>query len=337
MARMTGAEQAWAAARVTELVAALLRDAPVLDIASHCGPGDAMVVDCGVDVRGSWEAGRRIAVLSSAGMMNATLGVSDVARLALPELVSDSWRPYASTHGLQVSFALSEVDPAIRISGPVRAAIDDGLRATSAAAEGAACRDANPWGVAVVESDRLPDEAVVAAIALRAGLRPDELTLLVVPSSSLAGVTQIAGRLNECVLFTLDQSLRLDPKFVLGILGAVPIAPCGAGAFATQDDMIHYAGRATMVVDAPASWNLQAVADGLVFRSSPAYGRLFSELLAEAGGVFEAIPGLNDLNKVAQIAVVDRRTARTATAGAVDAAILVDAAKRAGRGRDDLA
>ena len=336
MARMTSAEQAWAAARVTELVASLLRDAPVLDITSHRGPSGAAIVDCGVDVRGSWEAGRRIAVVSHAGMMNATLGVSDVARLSLPEFVGDSWRPYLSTYGLQVSFALSEVDPAIRISGPVRAAIDDGLRTTSSAVEGAASRDTNPWGVAVVESDRLPDEAVVAAIGRRAGLRPDELTLLVVPSRSLAGVTQIAGRLNECVLFTLDQSLGLDPKSVLGILGAVPIAPCGAGAFATQDDMIHYAGRVTMVVDAPSSWNLQAVADGLVFRSSPAYGRLFSELLAEAGGVFEAIPGLNDLNKVAQIAVVDRRTAKMATAGAVDGAILASAAKRAGRGRDEL-
>jgi methenyltetrahydromethanopterin cyclohydrolase len=319
--KMTAAEQAWAEARVAELVESLLFDAPVLEIVQARGPGGALVVDCGVSVRGSWEAGRRLAVISHAGMMNAAFGVSDVTGMPLAELLCDSWRPPLSTYGLQVSFALADVDAAIRISGPVRAAIDGAFERPARRAGGIA-----PWGVAVVESDRLPDEAVVASIARRAGMRSRDLTLLVVPSVSLAGVAQIAGRLNECVLFTLAQSLGLDPEAVVGIVGAVPLAPCGREAPVAQDDMIHYAGRVAMVVDAPADWNLQAVADGLVFRSSAAYGRLFSELLAEAGGVFEAIPGLSDLNKVARITLVDRRSGRTATAGAVNRTILARAA-----------
>jgi methenyltetrahydromethanopterin cyclohydrolase len=327
--RMTGEERAWAESRVVELVESLLCDAPVLELTSTRGPGGALVVDCGVAARGSWEAGRRLAVIAHAGMMNASLGVCEAAGMPLPELVCDSWRPLLSTHGLQVSFALSEVDPAIRISGPARATIDGAVEAAAPVLSGVCA-----WGVAVVESSRWPDGDVVAAIARRAGLRTRDLTLLVVPGDSLSGVAQVAGRVNECVLFSLDQSLGLDPKHVVGIVGAVPLAPCGARAFASQDDMIHYAGRVTMVVDAPATWDLQAVADALVFRSSPAYGRLFHEFLASAGGVFEAIPGLANLNKVARIAISDLRSGQTVTAGAVDTSILAAAASRAEESRD---
>lgn len=327
--RMTTEVQAWAEARIPELVDLLVRDAAALEIEASLGPMGARIVDCGVAARGSWEAGRRLAVLSHGGMMRATLGVRNVADRALPELTCDSWRPAMSTAGLQVSFALSEVDAAIRISGPVRAAID-GMHLRRPTAR----RAAYPWGVAIVESEQRPGAEVVNAVARRAGLRARDLTLFVAPCRSLAGVAQIAGRLNECVLFTLEHSLRLDPACVAGIVGSVPLAPCGVEAPVSEDDMIHYAGRVAMVVDAPPSWDLAWVAENLAFRSSPAYGRLFLELLSDAGGVFERIPGLDDLNKVAEISVVDRATGRTAAAGAIDDAVLGAAFAKAGRGRD---
>ncbi len=313
----TQAEVTWTAARVAGLVDGLLRDAPMLEISQREGPCGACVVDCGVAVRGSWEAGRRLAVIAHGGMMTARLGVADVGGRPVAELTCASWRPTLSTHGLQVSFALHEVDARIRVSGPVRAAM-----AGQIPRRGALSRRLrgvrNPWGVAVVESETLPGAAAVRALARRAGLPPRDVTLLVVPSRSLAGVAQIAGRVNECVLFTMVECLGLEVAPVTALLGAVPLAPCGAGSLITPDDLIHYAGRVVVTVDAPAGWDLQAVADGLVFSSSPGYGRLFSDLLREAGGVFEAIPGLNDLQKVAAVALVDCRSGACAHAGGVE-------------------
>jgi methenyltetrahydromethanopterin cyclohydrolase len=328
---MSEAEEARAASRIADLLRALIADAPVLGIRVERSPNGATIVDCGVEAIGSWEAGRRIAVLAHGGMMNAHLGLTDLAGIPLPELVGESWLPMHSAYQLQLSFPLDEVDPAIRVSGPIRARID---RVKKAATPPEA--QWNPWAAAVVESNALPTVDVIKAIARRAALPPEALTLVVTPTHSLAGVTQIAGRLNESVLFTLDQGLGLDPACVISILGAVPIAPVGGEAppIVTQDDMIHYAGRATMVVDAPSSWNLDAVAAGLTFGSSAAHGRLFSEILAEAGGVFERIPGLADLNKIARISVVDRRSGRMATAGATDAEFLAAALRRTAKGRD---
>jgi methenyltetrahydromethanopterin cyclohydrolase len=328
--RWSTPEQEWAGTRTAALVRSLVDDAPALEIDVQRGVAEALIIDCGVAARGSWEAGRRVAELAHGGMMRATLGMTDVLGIPLPELVGDSWRPFLSIQGLQVSFALAEVDTAIRVSGPVRACIDGLLHRPSDLVDGVCS-----WGVAIVEATRLPTADVVEAIARRAGLRPEALTLVVVPSNSLAGVAQLAGRLNECVVFTLDQSMGLDPRCVVSILGAVPLAPCGGQGIpaVTQDDMIHYAGRATMIVEAAPDWDLMAMAQTLIFRSSPTYGRLFSEILAEAGGVFEAIPGLSDLNKIACITLVDRTTGRVASAGTVDARLLASAFEQAGGGR----
>jgi len=325
MAGWSSAEQEWAGVRTAALARSLVEDAPILEVDVRPGHAGALILDCGVATRGSWEAGRRVAELAHGGMMKATLGMTDVLGTLLPELVGDSWRPFLSIQGLQVSLALSEVDAGIRISGPVRACMDGRLSRPSDLVDGVCS-----WGVAVVEATRLPNADVVEAIARRAGLRPAELTLVVVPSNSVAGAAQLAGRLNECVVFTLGQSIGLDPRCVVSILGAVPLAPCGGEGIpgVTQDDMIHYAGRVAMIVEAAPHWDLKAIAEALVFRSSPTYGRLFSELLAEAGGVFEAIPGLSDLNKVARITLVDRTTGRMASAGAVDVRLLASALER---------
>ncbi|MGD9676708.1 MAG: methenyltetrahydromethanopterin cyclohydrolase, partial [Candidatus Bipolaricaulia bacterium] len=295
---MNGALRAWVARRTNERVAALIEDAPALGIRVALGPGGATVLDCGVSTSGSWEAGRRVSILAHGGLMDARLGVTELGGIVLPEFVGDSWSPADSAYGLQVSLPLHEVDPAVRISGPIRERLADAATRPSWAGPGA-----DPWGTAIVEAAALPGSDIVEAIARRAELPPSALTLIVVPSTSIAGVTQVAGRLNESVLFTWCESLGLPADRVLGIVGSVPIAPVATDAppAVTQDDMIHYAGRATVLVDLPPTADLATIARDLTFGSTKARGCLFSTLLADAGGVFEAIPGIRDLNKIARI------------------------------------
>jgi methenyltetrahydromethanopterin cyclohydrolase len=316
---MNDALRAWVARRTAELVAELIEDAPALGVGVTNAAGGVTVLDCGVSAPGSWEAGRRIAVLAHGGMLDARIGLTELCGVILPEFLADSWSPADSAYGLQVSLPLSEVDPAIRISGPVRERLVPAGHRPQWTGTGT-----NPWGVVVVEAARLPGSEVVAAVADRAGLPPSALTLVVVPSASPAGAAQVAGRLNESVLFTWCESLGLAADRVLGIVGSVPIAPVAPGKEmpVTEDDMIHYAGRATVLVDAPPSCDLDWITEQLTFGSTTARGRLFSALLAEAGGVFEAIPGIADLNKIARVTLVDRWTGRVVTAGTADERIL---------------
>jgi len=70
--------------------------------------------------------------------------------------------------------------------------------------------------------------------------------------------------------------------------------------------------------------DLAQLATQLTFRSTSIHGKLFGELLAAAGGVFEAIPGLVDLNKVAQVTVIDQKSGQAFSAGQRDESILFE-------------
>jgi len=166
------------------------------------------------------------------------------------------------------------------------------------------------WGIAVVECDQLANLEIADALASRSKLPVANLTLIVVPTKSVAGATQIAGRINESVVFTMEESLGIDCSCVSQLLATVPIAlsaDVGALSLVTPDDFIHYLGRVTLTIDRDVSMDMAELASQLAFRSTPIYGKLFSELLSAAGGVFEAIPGLIDLNKVAQMTVIDQQ------------------------------
>ena len=310
---LPASQRDWIAVRSTALLHDLEQDACILGLDVSCSESGAKVIDCGVNVPGSLEAGRRITEISQGGMASARIATTEIAGVVLPDLVVDSWLPKLSAYGLQVSVALSEIDPAVRISGPILARFAD---SRFDARRQELCGTA--WGIAVIESDQLPNPEIVDALACRGGLPARNLTLIVVPTSSAAGVTQIAGRINESVVFTMEESLGIDCSCVSHLLGAVPIAlPTDVGAPfpVTPDDFIHYMGRVTLSIDHVLDMDLAKLAAQLVFRSTSIYGKLFSELLEAAGGVFEAIPGLVDLNKVAQMTVIDRRTGIAFSAG----------------------
>ncbi len=310
-------ERDWIADRTARLVQSLIRDAWPLGIRVFHGPEGETVVDCGLDATGTWEAGRRVVEITHGGLASATLGVADVCNMVLPSIIVESWRPAYSAFRLQVSAPLDEIDPAIRVSGPILAR----LRLRSESVPPAGGSRANAWGVAVVETDRW-DEAIAVALAQRADLRRSDLTLILVPGRSVAGSTQIAGRINECVVFTLEESLGADATSVVHMIGDVPVAPPALrSADVLPDDLIHYAGRAVLTIDSERD-HLSPLAEALTFASSPHYGKRFSELLDAAGGVFEAIPGLTDLNKIAQASLIDARTGATFSAGARDETIL---------------
>jgi methenyltetrahydromethanopterin cyclohydrolase len=316
----TAAQRDRIAQQSADLVRGLEHDACILGLAVSRLENDAAVIDCGVNVPGSWEAGRRVTEISQGGMASARLGVTEVAGVVLPELTVESWSPVLSAYGFQVSIPLIEVDPAIRISGPILARFADSLLGVPR--EELSDR---AWGIGVIESDQLPSLKTAEALASRSGLLTSDLTLIVVPAGSVAGATQIAGRINESVVFTMEESLGIDCSCVSHLLGAVPIAPAAevaASSTVTPDDLIHYAGRVVLTIDPESGMDLADLAAQLTFRSTPIYGRRFADLLADAGGVFEAIPGLVDLNKVAQVTVIDRRTGDAFSTGERDESIL---------------
>ena len=212
---------------------------------------------------------------------------------------------------------MSADKPGIRVSGPIRLCLDGDLPAKDAI------------GIAVIETDCLPDDAVALHLAEKSGVLPQMLTLIAAPIASVVGATQIAGRVNESVIFTMKESLDVDPHIVKHMIGRALVCPVNGGASPTEnrpypDDFIHYAGAALLTVDGFPDDGLDELAHRLSFESASIYGRLFCDVLREAGGVFEKIPNLNDINKPAQITINHLSSGRVSRAGKVDVKCLVD-------------
>ncbi|MEW6216210.1 MAG: methenyltetrahydromethanopterin cyclohydrolase [Candidatus Bipolaricaulota bacterium] len=272
----------------------------------RCG---ALVADAGVNAAGSYEAGRLLIELSHVGLCSAAVDLVDIRGTTLTRVTVESLRPTVSTYYGQASFPLPELSPDLRLCGPlrVRTEQDSPLRALE---EGRKFPS-----VGIVEWNRLPDDGTAQTIALRAGVDPSDLVLVASSVRSVVGATQIAGRINECVIFTIERSLGLDSTSVLQIVGQAPICPSPGGWTGAlwPDDLIHYLGRAYLTVDDGVE--VHELAEQLCFATTPIYGRLFGEVLAEAGGVFERIPDLVHINKPAVVTAVGLRSGRMATAG----------------------
>ncbi len=272
----------------------------------RCG---ALVVDAGVCAVGSHEAGRLLIELSHLGLCSTAVDMVETGGTSLAQVTVESLRPTLSTYYGQASFPLAGLSHDLRMCGPlrVRTEQDSPLRVLEERGE------FPPVGI--IEWDRLPDDEIAQTIALRAGVDPSELVLVVSSARSVVGATQIAGRINECVIFTIERSLELDSAIVLQIIGQVPVCPPQGGwtGMLWPDDMIHYMGRVYLTVDDGVE--VHGLAKQLCFATTPIYGRLFGEVLADAGGVFEYIPDLIHINKPAVVTVVSSRSGHVATAG----------------------
>jgi methenyltetrahydromethanopterin cyclohydrolase len=278
-------------------------------------PCGATLIDAGVDVLGSFEAGRILIEICHGGLANTSLGLTDIGGFLLPQVTVESFHPTISTYGLQASYPLSADEPEVRLSGPIRLYLDGEVAME------------NPAAIAVIESDHLLDDEVALALAARSNLPPQSLTLIVVPGCSVVGAVQIAGRVNESVIFTLEESLKVDSRKVVQMIGQAPVCPVSRIGSPEEkrpypDDFIHYAGEVVFTLLASPEDDLERLAHLLSFASTSIYGSLFHDVLAAADGIFEAIPDLIHINKPAQVTIEDLSTGRAAHAGAKDVALL---------------
>jgi methenyltetrahydromethanopterin cyclohydrolase len=109
-------------------------------------------------------------------------------------------------------------------------------------------REQPPVAVGVLETRKLPDDAVVGYLADSLKLPPNKLTLLVAPATSLAGNLQVVARALETTLHKLHE-LHFDLSQILSGFGLAPLPPVGRDdltAIGRTNDAILYGGRVVL-------------------------------------------------------------------------------------------
>jgi methenyltetrahydromethanopterin cyclohydrolase len=310
-------------ARAQPLVEQLIADAVELGIAVHRDASGVCLIDAGIDVPGGVEAGLRMGAICLGGL----------GRVSLRPGMGEGWptwvevassQPVVGCLGSQYagwSLSASKEETGGKKffslgSGPARA-----LAAKEKLFEELGYRDRAATGVLVLEVDRMPPPVIVQKILRDCGLAPDGLTVIVAPTSSLAGTTQVVTRVLETALHKAHE-LGFDLTRVVEGAGAAPLpapSPDGVQAMGRTNDAILYGGRIHLTVDCDDA-AARDLAQRLPSRNSRDHGRSFAEIFKEVEYDFYKIDGA--LFAPAEVWVTNIRSGNTWHGGGLEMALL---------------
>jgi methenyltetrahydromethanopterin cyclohydrolase len=298
------------------LVQRLLEQADSLRVGVIDLPSGTRVVDAGIDYPGGLAAGRLIAEICLGGLGCVSLRAGgpfrqwpwqvdvhagDVVRACL----GSQYAGWSLSHGTgkQGYNALG--------SGPARAM---GSKEPLLVELGGR----NPPGdtCLVVETDRIPPTEVVEKIIRRCGIAPAQLTLILTPTTSLAGGVQIAARVLEVALHKVHE-LHFPLASIVDGAGTAPLPP-PSGNFMTAmgrtNDAILYGGFVHLFVNASDA-DARELATQLPSSASRDFGRPFGQVFKDYQYDFYKIDPL--LFSPAAVAVTAVGSGRTFHAGAL--------------------
>lgn len=299
------------------LIEHLVSEADVLRLAVSQQANGTRIVDAGIEAAGGVEAGRRIAEICLGGLGRVAVLPADGAwslavSTAQPVLacLGSQYAGWSLSHGEGKDgfFALG--------SGPGRA-----LAGKEELFEELDYRDAADSACLVLETGKLPPLPLLDRIAGDCGVAADRLTLILTPTSSLAGATQVVARVLEVALhkahflgFPLDR--------IVDGMGTAPLCPPSPDfltAMGRTNDAILFGGDVQLFVsgdDAAA----EDLARKLPSEASSDYGRPFAEVFKAAGHDFYKIDPL--LFAPARVAVTCLASGRTFRAGRLNPDLL---------------
>lgn len=254
-------------------------------------PLGATLIDAGIEARGGFAAGQALTEICLGGLGEARITYKGYGDLELPSIFVHTDYPVISSLGSQFAGWQIKANKYTAMgSGPARAL---SLKPKELY-EKIGYKDSSDVGVLVLETSQEPPEEAVAKISEECNVIPENLFLVLAPTSSIAGSVQISGRIVETGLHKLTE-LGLDPKLVTHACGYAPIAPVHpklAQAMGRTNDAIIYGGTAYYTVNTDDD-ELKKLLEKAPASASKGYGKPFMEIFKEAGYDFYKIdPGL---------------------------------------------
>lgn len=282
----------------------------------------ATIIDAGVKSPGGFEAGKLLTELCLGGAGKAELGYKSYGDLDFPSITITSDYPAIAMLGSQFAgWRIKDGDNIAIGSGPVRAIalkpkeIYEEIQYT----------DTSDKAVITLESNILPSDALVEKVCKASSIQPQNLIIVVAPTASIAGLTQVAGRVVEVGIHKLH-TLGFDPKVIRYAMGYAPIPPVGPDfevAMARTNDVILYGGTVYLTVDYDDEAKLQDLVKKAPSINSKDYGKPFIDIFLNADKDFYKIDA--GLFAPAVLMINNAKTGRTFKAGEINPKVLAQA------------
>ena len=250
----------------------------------------ATLVDAGIKSEGGFLAGEMVTEICLGGYGKASVTPVQYGDMILPSVFVQTDHPALSTLASQFAgWRIKGEDFSAIASGPARALA---LKPKDLY-EKLNYREEATEAVLVLETEKRPPETVIQQIAEKCNVTPKNLFLIMFSTTSLAGATQVSGRIVETGLHKLER-LGLDPlivKHAWGYAPIVPLHPRSDEAMGRTNDAVLYGGTANYIVTNEDDTKLENLV-----KLAPSSA---SKMLQEARKLAEKNPRFLDLFKEA--------------------------------------
>jgi methenyltetrahydromethanopterin cyclohydrolase len=296
-----------------ELAEKLLKKQAFYGVHASKTSAGATVIDAGVNVPGGFQAGKILTELCMGGAGKAHVGFKTYGDLTFPSITVSTDYPAVAALGSQFAgWRIKEPDGTIAIgSGPARALAFK----PKDIYEEIGYKDSSDKAVLTLESNTLPSDALIDKVTTACGVKAENLVVVVAPTASIAGLTQVTGRIVEVGIHKL-RTLGLSPKLIRYACGYAPIPPLGRDfevAMARTNDAILYGGAVYCTVDYKDEETLQKIVEQAPSMKSKDYGKPFLQIFKEADRDFYKID--HNLFAPATLTINNVKTGRTFRAG----------------------
>ena len=303
------------------LLKALVNDASTLKIHVERSSDGCTIIDAGINVTGSLEAGRRIAEIC--------LGSLGQVRIMMPsgfkhwpwQVAVNVSEPVLACLGSQYAgwhLSSGEGKGAFNAlgSGPGRA-----LAVKEELFKELNYHDKAHSACLVLEVDKFPPNEIIHKITRECGIAAENLTLILTPTKSLSGTVQIAARMLEVALHKVH-ALGFPLERIIDGLGSAPLPPPSPNfltAMGRTNDAILFGGRVQLFVTGNDQ-DAQSLASQLPCANSKDYGQPFADIFKSYHYDFYQIDPL--LFSPAEVMVTAIESGHTFRGGKVDEALL---------------
>jgi len=248
----------------------------------------ATLIDAGIQAKGGFTAGRIVTEICMGGLGKARIFSKRYEDIELPAIFVRTDYPAVATLGSQFAgWQIKRGDFFAIGSGPARALalkprdIFDKIKYEEKA----------DVAVMVLETAKEPPEDLIEKFSFQCKVSPTQLYIVLVPTTSVAGSTQVSGRIVETGIHKLSK-LGVDPLSIRYAWGHSPIAPVHpkfAEAMGKMNDVILYGGVVYYTLEHKDDDELKALLKKAPSSVSQHYGKPFSEIFKEANYDFYKI------------------------------------------------
>ena len=257
------------------------------------------IIDAGINATGGLEAGRIITEICLGGMGTVSISQSNY---------TDNWPLTVNVHtsnpvlaclGSQYAgWSMSHEKYYALGSGPARAMATKEKEGKTVPVEALytelGYQDSADSTVLVIENDKIPPVEIVEKVATACGVPPEKLTLIITPTSSLAGCVQVVGRVLEVAMHKAHE-LHFPLENIIDGSGSAAYLSSSSlilvKAMGRTNDAILFAGQVHIFVKG-SDEDAEKLAVSLPSSTSKDYGKPFAEIFKAVEYDFLKIDGL---------------------------------------------